>query len=75
MDIALKPELESFVTETLLVALAATPGMGSARPELGESLRSFPVGNYLVFHRERSDGIELLRLLHRARNLRRALKR
>jgi len=29
--------------------LAGHPLLGQPRPELGENLRSFPVGNYLVF--------------------------
>src|SRR5579883_2026692 len=30
--------------------LADHPGMGRMRPEFGEELRSFPLGNYLVFY-------------------------
>jgi toxin ParE1/3/4 len=51
--------------------LADFPRGGPARPELGENVRSFPVGNYLVFYRPLDDGIEILRVLHGARDLRR----
>jgi toxin ParE1/3/4 len=43
--------------------------MGANRDRLGSGLRSFPVGNYLVFYRTVPDGIELVRLLHGARDL------
>jgi len=33
------------------------PGMGQARPELRPLLRSFPVGNYLLFYRPVRGGI------------------
>jgi hypothetical protein len=32
-------------------------------------VRFFPVGNYLIFYREASHGIEIIRVLHSARNL------
>lgn len=43
--------------------------MGRARPELAPSLRSFPVGNYVVFYVPLSDGIEVVRVLHGARDV------
>jgi toxin ParE1/3/4 len=33
-------------------------------------VRSFPVGNYVVFYRVVTDGIELVRVLHGMRRLR-----
>lgn len=50
--------------------LADFPGIGRARPELGRGLRSFPVGNYVLFYRPSDDGIELIRVLHGARQAR-----
>jgi toxin ParE1/3/4 len=50
-------------------ALARFPKMGRARNELGASLRSFPVGNYVIFYREVSKGIEINRVLHGARDI------
>jgi toxin ParE1/3/4 len=55
--------------------LAESPGLGPRRPELGRSLRSFPVGHYIIFYRRRRDGILLVRVLHGARNLRRVFRR
>jgi toxin ParE1/3/4 len=52
-----------------LALYAQHPGMGRARPELGARLRSFVVGNYVVFYRPTDDGIELIRVLHGARRL------
>jgi toxin ParE1/3/4 len=49
--------------------LAEDPKIGRERIELGQSVRSWPVSNYLVFYRPRPDGIELLRVLHGARDL------
>jgi toxin ParE1/3/4 len=33
------------------------------------TLRSFPVGNYVIFYREVSEGIEIIRVLHGARDI------
>ena len=49
--------------------LAAQPGMGRTRDELGESLRSFPVGNYVIFYRPMRDGIEIARVLSGFRDI------
>ena len=45
------------------------PTMGKAEFDLAPSLRSFPVGNYLLFYREVADGIQLVRALHGARDI------
>lgn len=50
-------------------ALAGSPGMGRRREELAPGLRSFPVGNYVVFYRVREDAIEVIRVLHGARDI------
>jgi toxin ParE1/3/4 len=49
--------------------LAQRPGLGRARDELAEGLRSFPVGRYVVFYRPLPEGIEIVRVLHGARDL------
>lgn len=49
--------------------LAGQPGIGRARPLLGPGLRSFAVGNYLIFYRAIADGIEVVRIIHGARNI------
>ena len=53
--------------------LSDNPLIGPARDELGTSVRSYPVGTYLVFYRPLSGGggIALLRVVHGARDLRR----
>lgn len=53
-----------------LLLLSDFPGGGRARPELRPRLRSFAVGNYLLFYRPIRGGIELVRVLHGARDLR-----
>lgn len=49
--------------------IAEFPGMGRRRDELGASLRSFPVGSHVIFYRVREDGIEVIRVLHGARDI------
>jgi toxin ParE1/3/4 len=43
--------------------LSEHPLMARARPELGDGMRSFPVGSYVVFFRPLSDGIHVVRVL------------
>jgi len=57
-----------------LELLSDYPKAGPARPELGARVRSFPVGDYLLFYRPMRGGIELLRVLHGARNLRNSFR-
>jgi toxin ParE1/3/4 len=52
-----------------LLKLAEFPQMGTSRDELRPSLRSFSAGNYLVFYFPLSDGIDIVRILHGARDL------
>jgi toxin ParE1/3/4 len=55
-----------------LSLLADFPYVGPARPAFGVSLRSYPVTHfrqYLIFYRPPADGIEVVRILHGARNL------
>jgi toxin ParE1/3/4 len=42
---------------------------GPPRPELGENIRSFPVGNYILFYKPLEGGIELVRVLSRYRDI------
>ncbi|WP_246776399.1 type II toxin-antitoxin system RelE/ParE family toxin [Bradyrhizobium sp. CCBAU 53351] len=44
--------------------LAETPFAARDRSELRAELRSFPVGNYLVFHVPTPDGVEVVRVMH-----------
>lgn len=55
--------------------LANAPFIGAPREEFAPGLRSSPVGNYVVFYQPISNGIEVIRVLHGARNLRRIFRR
>ncbi len=48
--------------------LATMPKAGRQRDELSVRLRSFPVGNYVIFYRLMENGIEIVRVLHGARD-------
>ena len=47
--------------------LGETPGLGVARPDVRPELRMFPVGNYLILYRPIETGVEIVRVLHGAR--------
>lgn len=49
--------------------LARSPHLGRHRDELAPGLRSFPVGRYILFYRQTEGGIEVIRVLHGARDL------
>jgi toxin ParE1/3/4 len=49
--------------------LSEQPRMGKNVGELAPDLRLFPVGNYLVFYRPITDGVEIARLIHGARDV------
>ena len=51
------------------VALGRNPMIGRARPDLRPDLRSFPYGAYLILYRAIDDGVEIVRVVHGARNL------
>lgn len=48
---------------------ADQPGIGHPRDDLSPGLRSLRVGRYLLFYRQVPNGIELIRVLHGARDL------
>lgn len=52
--------------------LAKMPNMGRNRVEIARQLRSFPVGNYVIFYRIIEGGIEIVRVLHGSRDIERA---
>jgi toxin ParE1/3/4 len=52
------------VVERCFKMLATQPRAGQARPDL----RFLPVGNYLIFHRPIEDGVEIVRVIHGARD-------
>jgi toxin ParE1/3/4 len=51
------------------VVLGRNPHIGRARPELRSDLRSFPYGAYLILYRIMEEGVEIVRVVHAARNL------
>ena len=66
------PDAARRLYERLLGAfeqLADLPGMGRLHDGRKPDLRRWRVGSYLVFYRETDDGIEIVRLIHRRRNL------
>lgn len=50
------------------VFLARHPHAGRSRANLLSGMRSFPVGSFLIFYLPVADGIEVLRVLHAARD-------
>ena len=50
-------------------ALAQFPKMGIRRDELLPSLRSLPIGKYLIFYMPIDDGIQVVRVLSAMRNI------
>lgn len=52
-----------------LELIVKVPMMGRPRDALVPGLRSFRVGNYLLFYRTVAEGIELVRVLHGARDI------
>lgn len=48
--------------ENALAMLCDNPRAGRARPELAAEIRSFPVGNYILFYRLLPEAIELVRV-------------
>ncbi|MEX2214303.1 MAG: type II toxin-antitoxin system RelE/ParE family toxin [Phycisphaeraceae bacterium] len=57
--------------------LCDTPLIGRERDELRRGLRSYPAGKYLIFYRyvKARDVVEILRIVHGSRNLRRLFRR
>ena len=57
------------LVEVATCTLAVAPLSGREREELGEGLRSLPVENYLIFYRVQDGAVEVLRVIHGARDL------
>ena len=49
--------------------LADHPLLGPARPDIAPDLRYLISGNYLILYRALGDSVEIVRVLHGARNL------
>jgi toxin ParE1/3/4 len=52
-----------------LILLSDSPYLGKERFDLCAELRSFAVKSYLIFYRPLNDGIEVIRVLHGARDI------
>jgi toxin ParE1/3/4 len=49
--------------------LAGQPNLGRLRGELAENMRSYPIGRYIVFYVVMPSCIQVVRILHGARDL------
>jgi len=50
-------------------ALADNPLIGRLRPDIAPELRYFTVGKYLILYRTVPDGVQIVRVIHGARDL------
>lgn len=50
-------------------SLGEFPDSGTPRPEMGEGIRSVPSYPYLIFYRVLPDRVEVLRVVHGAREM------
>ena len=48
--------------------IVRSPDIGRPRDEIEPGLRSFPVGNYLIYYRERGSRVVLSRVIHGMRD-------
>ncbi|MBI5899859.1 MAG: type II toxin-antitoxin system RelE/ParE family toxin [Rhodocyclales bacterium] len=55
--------------DSKLHLLATQPLMGRSRDELAPGLRSQPYGRYVIFYEPLSDGIDVVRVIHSARDI------
>jgi len=61
--------VDSFVERFTM--LADFPDIGRRRDELAPGIRSVPVGAYVIFYRMFEDTVQIVRVLHGARDLER----
>ena len=52
-----------------ILLLAEQPAIGRAREDIAPDLRFLPIGKYLILYRIILDGIEIVRVVQGARNL------
>jgi toxin ParE1/3/4 len=53
--------------EEKLESIAAAPGIGRARPNVQDGLRTFAFGNHLICYTQTNEGVEIQRVFHGAR--------
>ena len=51
------------------LTLAEQPLMGRTLGQLRPNMRGFPVGSYVIFYRDTPEYIEIIRVLHGARDI------
>jgi toxin ParE1/3/4 len=49
--------------------LAASPGIGRLYPDLSAGIRGLTAGDYIIFYRQVASGVEIVRVLHSARDI------
>ena len=61
----------TFITELRrqCAKIASSPKACRARPELGENIRSFAYGNYVIFFQDNSEELCIVRVLHGAMDI------
>ncbi len=64
---------QSLVTKFRL--LAAQPLLGEARDDLSPAIRMLTVGNYVIFYRSGGVGVEVVQVVHAARDIEVLLRR
>ena len=52
-----------------IAQISQVPEMGRPRPELGEGLRSFVTGRYLIFYQLEPAILRVVRIMHTARDI------
>lgn len=58
------------IIQATVALLDTQPEMGRTRPELADSLRSFPTRtSYIIFYFSDDDGLLVVRVLHHARDI------
>jgi len=55
--------------EQKMILLSEQPLSGHQRDDLANGLRSFPVGDYIIFYFPLSNGIDVIRVLHGAMDI------
>jgi toxin ParE1/3/4 len=67
-----KPDAALTFVQTIrevCTVLADNPQMGELRPDIAAGIRAFTVRNEIIFFRQVSDGIQVARVIHGARDL------
>jgi toxin ParE1/3/4 len=65
------PNADAFIDKLYetIELLARLPGSGRHREELAPGIQSFPFGRYVIFYRGVASAIEIVRVLHGARDI------